>query len=101
MYISIAAQRDGCPKIVNLGTSKTDLFYEVCGAACTYIDRPLRMHAQLSTLKTKYIPLPLPAPASISTLLLLNPLDSTWTTPCTLQRKKYGVKTRGNEMGGR
>lgn len=23
-----AAQRDGCPKIVNLGSSKTDLFYE-------------------------------------------------------------------------
>ena len=23
-----AEQRDGCPKIVNLGTSKTDLFYE-------------------------------------------------------------------------
>lgn len=22
------AQRDGCPKIVNLGSSKTDLFYE-------------------------------------------------------------------------
>ncbi len=23
-----AQDRDGCPKIVNLGTSKTDLFYE-------------------------------------------------------------------------
>ncbi len=22
------SQRDGCPKIVNLGSSKTDLFYE-------------------------------------------------------------------------
>jgi hypothetical protein len=25
---SPTVQRDGCPKIVNLGTSKTDLFYE-------------------------------------------------------------------------
>jgi hypothetical protein len=24
----LALQRDGCPKIVNLGTAKTDLFYE-------------------------------------------------------------------------
>lgn len=24
----IILQRDGCPKIVNLGSSKTDLFYE-------------------------------------------------------------------------
>ena len=24
----ITMQRDGCPKIVNLGSAKTDLFYE-------------------------------------------------------------------------
>jgi len=24
----LVAQRDGCPKIVNLGSAKTDLFYE-------------------------------------------------------------------------
>jgi hypothetical protein len=28
------AQRDGCPKIVNLGSSKTDLFYERKKCAC-------------------------------------------------------------------
>lgn len=27
-YIIYLFQRDGCPKIVNLGSSKTDLFYE-------------------------------------------------------------------------
>lgn len=27
-YICFPKQRDGCPKIVNLGSSKTDLFYE-------------------------------------------------------------------------
>ena len=26
--VSVRPQRDGCPKIVNLGSSKTDLFYE-------------------------------------------------------------------------
>lgn len=26
--LSFFQQRDGCPKIVNLGSSKTDLFYE-------------------------------------------------------------------------
>lgn len=26
--VSLPFQRDGCPKIVNLGSSKTDLFYE-------------------------------------------------------------------------
>ena len=28
LLCSLLLQRDGCPKIVNLGTSKTDLFYE-------------------------------------------------------------------------
>jgi len=27
-FFPILPQRDGCPKIVNLGSSKTDLFYE-------------------------------------------------------------------------
>ena len=26
--LPVGVQRDGCPKIVNLGSSKTDLFYE-------------------------------------------------------------------------
>uniref|UniRef100_A0A3Q2YU62 PHD finger protein 5A n=1 Tax=Hippocampus comes TaxID=109280 RepID=A0A3Q2YU62_HIPCM len=28
LLLSFFSQRDGCPKIVNLGSSKTDLFYE-------------------------------------------------------------------------
>ena len=28
MFVFLFFQRDGCPKIVNLGSSKTDLFYE-------------------------------------------------------------------------
>jgi hypothetical protein len=35
---ALCAQRDGCPKIVNLGSAKTDLFYErwvqICPAGC-------------------------------------------------------------------
>jgi len=27
-FVLLFFQRDGCPKIVNLGSSKTDLFYE-------------------------------------------------------------------------
>ena len=27
-FDNVLLQRDGCPKIVNLGSSKTDLFYE-------------------------------------------------------------------------
>ena len=27
-FLSHVLQRDGCPKIVNLGSAKTDLFYE-------------------------------------------------------------------------
>lgn len=28
LFITCLVQRDGCPKIVNLGTARTDLFYE-------------------------------------------------------------------------
>lgn len=28
VFCVLLPQRDGCPKIVNLGSSKTDLFYE-------------------------------------------------------------------------
>ena len=27
-YSDVFAQRDGCPKIINIGSSRTDLFYE-------------------------------------------------------------------------
>lgn len=28
MNLCVCLQRDGCPKIINLGSAKTDLFYE-------------------------------------------------------------------------
>jgi hypothetical protein len=48
-----AAQRDGCPKIVNLGSAKTDLFYErkkcACGAACAPVLNVRRAFAHALT----------------------------------------------------
>ena len=35
-------QRDGCPKIVNLGSAKTDLFYE--RKKCAAPSRPAALH---------------------------------------------------------